>query len=99
MSGSSLSERVRVLLVRRRPAGLLELGSGHRVGRRPDAYVNRQYQYARRPAPVGALEAKVGSACTDIKGSLVADHATAGAGPPPRVRIACWRSSARKPPT
>jgi len=28
---------------------------------RPDAYVNRQYQYARRPAPSGAL-LRVGSA-------------------------------------
>ena len=32
----------------------------------PDAYVNRQYQYARRPAPAGALWSKVGSAWLDI---------------------------------
>jgi hypothetical protein len=70
MSVSSLSERERVLLGRRRPAGLLAIERGHGVGRRPDAYVNRQYQYARRPAPTGALETEVGSAFTDIEPHL-----------------------------
>jgi hypothetical protein len=39
----------------------------------PDAYVNRQYQDARRPAPSGALFAKVGEACRDISGTCSTD--------------------------
>jgi hypothetical protein len=52
----------------RRPAGILQIGKRPRWGSaaEPDAYVNRQYQYARRPAPARALDSKVGSAWLDI---------------------------------
>src|SRR5215213_8751411 len=50
----------------RRASCRLESGREGGSAAEPDAYVNRQYQYASRPAPAGALCEQVGFAWQDI---------------------------------